>query len=207
MLKFTMNSSVLLGLCIATSGCMTPMEITQPPVSMNAQAGFSQEQVKGTTTLEVRSFAADATSDKKNARVEVGNASCLAKGPGFSAQFKTPAKLKVPVLKSRPDPMRIDCAVSDLKGFQTVEAGLPNATVQGGGLALGLASLIVTSAISSAIDEWRYAGNQGGVLVNLLKPEEYAAYVKEQEALAAQAKERRAINEAKKAKKKADQDG
>jgi len=207
MFSYTVKSCVLIGMLVSTTACSTPMEITEPAVSMNASAAFDQERVKGTTSLLVRSYAQKPDAKQASNRVEVGNANCLAKGPGFSARFQTPAELRVPVLKSRPEPMEIDCVASDLRGSQTVPAGLPNATVTGGGLVLGLATFIVTSAVSSAIDEWRYTGNQGIVPVNLLNPEDYAAYVQEKAKAAAETKAREAKNEARRALRSAEQDG
>lgn len=178
MLTKPIKPCLIIGLFVSVSGCMQPLEITQDPISMNAAPSFDQSRVKGTKSLIVRTAIPDVEKNGRMQFKEVAGVKCGVKTKEFSANFQSPAELRVPVLKKKPSPMQLTCSQGALSGAEIISPGIPVATVTGGGLLVGLATLAVTTAVSSAIDEWSY-DHAGQAVVRLMTKEDRAALAAE----------------------------
>lgn len=145
--------------CGLLAGCVSPLEVTQPPVQATLRPGVSTDRIAGSVTTTVRS----TTGHDKDQR-EFAGAVCTLQSDEITARFTTPAKVILPKFRQRaefpnrgrPTEARIQCTAQGKTGIESYAAAdkqLQTATNA------GIAGAILTTAVSGAIAAsapWNY---------------------------------------------------
>lgn len=155
--------AVTCAVVLALAGCAKGMEvgsiteIKAPPGSQGVDvyaaqraAGQTVPDFAGDQIVEVRTYFADNDDYDKG---EFTGANCKLTSSNFSADFVTPAKVRVPIYRAQSSQLAVQC---EKQGFKPrlVETAAVNETKQGtmaagaGAGAIGLVTALVINAVS-----------------------------------------------------------
>ncbi|MEM1235639.1 MAG: hypothetical protein AAGI10_01630 [Pseudomonadota bacterium] len=99
MLRFMPLAAVAL-----LAACTAKAPITQPPVEMSFAETERTKAITGVDTVNIR-----ARLRTGNQSAELANVPCRLSGPGFSAQFLTPASVELPVFGNTAPQLALSC--------------------------------------------------------------------------------------------------
>ncbi|MEM1234973.1 MAG: hypothetical protein AAGH70_12690 [Pseudomonadota bacterium] len=96
--------SILLVCPLLLAGCVATAPITQPPVAVSFQSTERTETITGVETVTVR-----ARLQKSDQLAELGAVPCRLSGPGYTAAFRTPAVLELPLFGNNAPQLSLSC--------------------------------------------------------------------------------------------------
>ncbi|MCD9146834.1 hypothetical protein [Pseudophaeobacter flagellatus] len=154
--------------------------VKQPPVTVSLKNGTTAERVVGYTEPVIRTFVPEEISeDLKHQyatnpnskpvgvqRTEISGATCAIDTAEFSAQFQTPAIVRLPKFHGKPSKLRMTCKTPELSTQFTHTPALDGVIVGGASVA-GLVAAAVTAGVAASKNNWSYSGNDINVWVNL----------------------------------------
>lgn len=170
----------ILPLALLLSACMEGAPIKQPPVTVTLKNQTSASRVVGYTEPVVRTFVPKELSEAQKQqylanpnsqptganRTEVSGATCAIDTAEFSAQFRTPAIVRLPKFHGKPSKLRMTCKTPELLTHFTHNPMLDGVVVGGASIA-GLVAAAVTAGIAASKDNWSYSADDIIVWVNL----------------------------------------
>ncbi|MBT3140590.1 hypothetical protein DS909_01540 [Phaeobacter gallaeciensis] len=134
-------------------------------------AGVNQQRIQGVTNPVVRTFSREEEENTQQGfsgvsdvgannsqKIEIVGALCSLDSVELSANFTTPAVLRVPKFKGKPTKLRIKCQKGDLKTDFEVKPQLKGAIVAGPSVA-GLVAAAASTAVAVSKDSWSYGAN------------------------------------------------
>ncbi|WP_278921759.1 MULTISPECIES: hypothetical protein [Pseudophaeobacter] len=175
-----LSTLLIFPLALAVTGCMQNAPIKQPPVTVSFKDNTAANRVVGYTEPEIRTFVpAEITEELKQQydahpntrpagiqRKEISGATCSIDTAEFSAQFQTPAIVRLPKFHGKPSKLRMTCKTPELSTQFTHNPALDGVIVGGASVA-GLVAAAVTAGVAASKDNWSYSGNDIIVWVNL----------------------------------------
>lgn len=169
-----------LPLLFLVGACAEGVQVKQPPVSVTLKNEAFSTRVVGYTEPVIRTFIPQEVSEDKGQhyqsgadpkptgikRTEVSGATCSIDSAEFSAQFQTPAIVRLPKFHGEPTPARIACKTPELSTRHTQTATLDGVVIGGASVA-GLVAAAVTAGIAASKDNWSYGANNIPLWINL----------------------------------------
>ncbi|MEP2718612.1 hypothetical protein [Pseudophaeobacter sp.] len=169
-----------LPILLLLSACMEGAPIKQPPVTVSLKTETAANRVVGYTEPVVRTFVPkELTEEEKQQyledphlkpigveRIEISGATCVIDTAEFSAQFQTPAVVRLPKFHGKPSKLRMSCKTPELSTHFTHNPSLDGVIVGGASVA-GLVAAAVTAGIAASKDNWSYSADDIIVWVNL----------------------------------------
>jgi len=175
-----LSTLLIFPITLAVTGCMEGAPIEQPPVSTTLKNEAISSRVVGYTEPVIRTFIHEEISEEQKQqnlanpnynsggpeRIEISGATCAIDSAEFSAQFQTPAIVRLPKFHGRPTPVRMTCKTPELSATHTQAATLDGVVVGGASVA-GLVAAAVTAGIAAGRDNWSFGGNNVPLWVNM----------------------------------------
>ncbi len=150
------------------------MNFKNPNLTQQRIVGFSEPIVRTYITEvdeEAKYNAQQLDRAYTPGRKEVIGTRCRIDSAEMSAEFVTPAVLRVPKFHGKPTQLRVNCSSGDLSSNFNVKPTLDGVIV-GGASAAGLIAAAVTAGVAAAKDNWSYGADDISVWIPLTGPEE-----------------------------------
>lgn len=175
-----LSTLLVFPLTLAVAGCMQGTPIKQAPVSVALRSAAATDRVVGYSEPIIRTFVPAEISEELKSqyasnpntkpvgvkRTEISGATCTIDTAEFTAQFQTPAIVRLPKFHGKPSKLRMTCKTPDLSTHFTQAPTLDGVIVAGASVA-GLVAAAVTSGIAASKDNWSYSADDFVIWVNL----------------------------------------
>lgn len=171
-----------LPLVLTVTACMQGTPIEQPPVSVSLRNNVDATRVVGHTEPIIRTFIPKEISEELKRqyasnpnsqpggmqRTEISGATCTINSAEFTAQFQTPATVRLPKFHGKPSELKMICKTPELSAHYTDNPTLDGVVVVETSVA-GLLAAAVMSGILASRDNWSYSTPEPVVWINLMQ--------------------------------------
>lgn len=175
-----LKSIAILATLPILAACLQNAPLKGPPITVSTKANSgASSRILGYTEPVIRTRQAPTAEQDPNSapngsgelpqkrqKIEISGATCKLDSAEFSAEFVTPATLRIPILKGKPTPIRLTCTSPGYANSYRFNSTLEGVIVAGPSIA-GLVAAAVTAGVAATNDKWSFGANDIAVWIPL----------------------------------------